>query len=725
VSELEQMLRVQQEAFKQLLDREQKDKSDRRRSVSIGGTYCNVAMLSIIMPSVLCYDCTTLLTESLSNEPSHSLPDEQKANDIPTAAVKPMTSSQPRVSVSNQLDDNIRLIASSVEREDRSLWPSLNNLVEELLKILTELSMDHGTKQSLVRTAISMAARVKLICLSPLSLSEWEKDSKHNVDRTSTLQDNWLRNDRENGLSTVELHASSINAVRSGDDSRDSRILDLAHPMKTLIDRVKLVENSFVDDNIPDRHLYIMRDLRMRMVEFDKKLSADIANRVNSLVVERDACTLQLQEKVDIIKQLRTQQNEAIAKTKQTYDLALKQALSSHEHDAHVAFTEISQLKSQLSLQQQLHLRSIQSKPATVGDTSHVDKDRLTVYSNINDSIESVTRLNNNSDPLLNRASIKQSQPGSTSSRQLESDLKASTEFNRMQRLLNITSDELEESRARVVELESKHRIDMEGLSSQLISFRQAHDAVVRDLERQLEDQQQQQGGPHSNASIEANAREAYELLRDKFHSLELKYKLKCSEYDTVLQSLSSRGRASIDHQDIPVPIVRVPLQPLEPSSLSEQQSMRRGTDHPSASVPTVRNQKLIDGMEKEIDGLHRSLEEERKQNSLLRSELTKVREQSLGRPMASADLYSSLQDDQLDPFSPTTKEAIITASEMVRTKVLSSGRGGVGGVAPPSTLAASKDKQIAVGAEGSMDPFLDFSRDYRIPENLSKWTLR
>jgi len=700
--------------------------------------------------------------DSLS-EPSQSLPDQKEkeasnSDAVPQITRKPhsstMTASQPPTGVQqsrqhhqHQLSgDNLRSIsnaaAAAVEREDRTLWPSLSNLLEELLTILHELSMDDrpadaasNHAQSLVRTAISMAARVKLICASPLALKQWEggDSSKHLhvVDRSSSSS------------SSIAINA----AAAAASTTEDNWIVDAAHPMKVLIDRVKVVENSFADDNIPDRHLYALRDLRMRMVEVDKRLSADIVHRVHGLTVERDACMLQLQEKSDTIKQMRMQQSEAVSKMKQTYDLALKQVQSSHEYDAKVASAEISQLRSQLQVASQKQLKSEMNR-------------KMTVHSNVNDSIESVTRLNSDSELVLNReTNSSQSQLGPSSSssssrphhpHQHPSDLKASQEFNRMQRLLNITSDELEESRSKVVELETKYRIDMEELSNQLSSFRQAHDAVVRDLERQIQEERhshhshshshhQQVGVHHPGLSevIDDGARETYNKLSDKFHHLELKYQLKCSEHDAILKSLSSgSSRMGSDRQDVAVPM---------------DQSMKGGTDATNtiATAAVARKQKVIDGMEKEIDGLYQSLEEEREHNMILKAELMQLKERSsrsssrsaVGVGDTSATVAGggsdhpypwSLKDEQLDPFSPATREAIITASGMVRTKLNNSSRGGA--VVPSMTtttaapLAASKnrqntDVQMEEKGGGGGDPFLDFSRDYRIPENLCELT--
>jgi hypothetical protein len=305
----------------------------------------------------------------------------------------------------------------------------------------------------------------------------------------------------------------------------------------------------------------------------------------------------------------------------------------------------------------------------------------------------------------------------------------------------------LEESRSKVVELEAKYRIDMEELSNQLSSFRQAHDTVVRDLERQIQEERhshhnhQQVGVHHPGLSevIDDGARETYNKLSDKFHSLELKYQLKCSEYDAMLKSLSSgSSRMGSDRQDVAVPM---------------DQSMKGGTDATNtiATAAVARKQKVIDGMEKEIDGLYQSLEEEREQNSILKAELMQLKERSSSSSSSSRSAVGvgdtsatvagggsdhpypwSLKDEQLDPFSPATREAIITASGMVRTKLNNSSRGGA--VVPSMTtttaapLAASKnrqntDVQMEEKGGGGGDPFLDFSRDYRIPENLCELT--
>ena len=73
------MLRVQQEAFRQLLDKEQREKADKRmrmRSTSINGNY-------LFMSSLLIFTCDAthlgtyhVIIESLS-EPSTSLPDQK------------------------------------------------------------------------------------------------------------------------------------------------------------------------------------------------------------------------------------------------------------------------------------------------------------------------------------------------------------------------------------------------------------------------------------------------------------------------------------------------------------------------------------------------------------------------------------------------------------------------------------------------------------------------
>ncbi len=119
-------------------------------------------------------------------------------------------------------------------------------------------------QDSLLSTATHMVQRIKEIC----NTKNKNKD---------------IFSDRE------------IPTNRSSDQSNsDSKKL-----LQKLASRVDTIESDFADDNIPERHLYLLRDLRLRVVEIEKKLTQELEEQRDRWLSERNTLIRTTQDSID------------------------------------------------------------------------------------------------------------------------------------------------------------------------------------------------------------------------------------------------------------------------------------------------------------------------------------------------------------------------------------------------------------------------------------------
>ena len=318
----------------------------------------------------------------------------------------------------------LHVIMQEVRDEDSSLWPSLSTLLDELMSVLQGLTersagpaggggagaATGGAGRYLsvddrlaIRTALAMAARVKLVCSTSSSARNITSTAGGGGDaaRPTAASRNGLNSSFRADMLLDELKryaaapaaaptpaqvptAASFGpaianapqefrsqSIFSGNNSiaMDKQFHfagsnDLAAPLQSLASRVKMMESDFADDNIPERHLYLLRDLRMRVLELEKSLSEELLAQRALWESERFALLRKAPESADIVEQLRQGQDESVAVLRQRYEDALRRAEEALESNTKAATQEVARLEVQLAQAlQQLQFYQQQQTP--------------------------------------------------------------------------------------------------------------------------------------------------------------------------------------------------------------------------------------------------------------------------------------------------------------------------------------------------------------------------
>jgi flagellar biosynthesis GTPase FlhF len=407
--------------------------------------------------------------------------------------------------------DPVGSVLSEIQREDPGLWPSLSTLLDELMSVLQGLSertqmLDTRLE---VRTALAMAARVKVVCTSSatgrtVAAAAAEARSDFPADKLMKELNRYSVNPAARADTSEERSPSSVDAKDSVDryvsvadeaGARDSR-----GRLQALAGRVKLIETDLKDDNVPERHLYLLRDLRMRVIEVEKALADELSSREAQWATERRDLQRKAEENERLAEQVRQGQSESMSAMRQRYEESLRNAEEALESGTRAASQELARLQSVIAQQQQLLQLYEQRQPVPAAVPSAAS---VASASSRGSSIPSAQSAPPAVVPAAGLSAVSQSQAVQTVPLQMPAPVPSPSvsaqnlsEFLRMQRLVDQTGDHLEYTRQQRQQIEEVHARELAELKSHFARFRRAQAEVVRSLEDQLRELHDKHSAP-------------------------------------------------------------------------------------------------------------------------------------------------------------------------------------------------------------------------------------
>lgn len=498
----------------------------------------------------------------------------------------------------NATSDTLQGILREVQREDSALWPSLSTLVDELMNVLQGLSTHTRSEDDRTdaRTALAMAARIKTVCSTSsearnIAGSAAEAKNKaqtsfhaeqllEELNRYSAPAAPKQRPQDDSSVTSINFKTlASFGNSAGAPSSTDTK--DYSGHLQSLANRVKMMESDFKDDNIPERHLYLMRDLRMRVLELEKTLSEELLSQQNKWAAERAALTRKAQENADLAEQSRRGQSESMSTMRQRYEEALRNAEEALESSTRAATQEVTRLELLLAQQAsdkaqlQARLQAELAKPqaATAAPTAPAVRSAGSSISSATAQQPSVARpvvapTATAAPPVRapSPALVPPSAPETSSVATVPAPLPpappagasadALNEFLRMQRLVDQTGDHLEHTRQQRQQIEMYHAREVAELKSHFTRFRRAQAEVVQSLEDQLEDLHEQLSAAQTGAaagtrnsvnranvddSLAGGRSMATQLnsiaeAEDVIRKMEFKYRIKTAELEAVMR---------------------------------------------------------------------------------------------------------------------------------------------------------------------------------------------
>ena len=468
--------------------------------------------------------------------------------------------------------DPVSVMINEIQREDPGLWPSLSTLLDELLCVLQGLSeraLSLDTRME-ARTALAMAARVRVVCTSSATARNLSSSIAVAASKTDFPADKLLRelskytenpaakadSSEEKSMLSANMKAQGSLGISSveGGEGRDpgSRLHALAN-------RVRMIEADLADDNIPERHMYLMRDLRMRIQEVEKAVSDETAAQQSKWAREREELLRKVSENAELAEQQRRGQSDTMSTMRQRYEDALKNTQESMEQSNQASTQEIerlrevlSQKEQQIQLQQQLlQQNAAQTMPPLPVPPVNAAERRASMAQNL------AVRAPSPPVPVPTTATI----PTATAPATATAD--TLNEFLRMQRLVNQSGDQIDQFRQQRQQLEAHYAREVTELKAHFNRYQRAQTEVVRSLEDQLEElhdqnaalqatteEQQREGaeatgglgghlnvndslaGGYSLASQVNSLPEAEDVIR----KMEFRFRMKSAELDAVLR---------------------------------------------------------------------------------------------------------------------------------------------------------------------------------------------
>lgn len=323
--------------------------------------------------------------------------------------------------------------------------------------------------RSAVQSALAMALRLKVIVDNTIIA-----DTKENID------ENQLFNDLSSDLLQRSDNATVSNSLRQ------------------LVSRMKVIESTIVESSadkaVSDRNLFLLRDLRKRVLDLENSLSDQLIAERREWALERDNLIQIANDNMDIVMQFRQEQDDSVSIIKDRYEEALRKSNEALELHTNAAKSEIERLE-EIIRQYAMQVSQLRSKP-TETHNSTIDS----VNRKESSSESSVSPVNNN----------------------LE-------EFLKMQRLLDQTNDDLIRSRQQLSVIEEAHRREVADLKNQFHKYQLIQNEVISSLENQSI------GNPEDFSS------DLFPLLNladaeDKLRVLGYKYKSKSIELEAALR---------------------------------------------------------------------------------------------------------------------------------------------------------------------------------------------
>ncbi len=426
----------------------------------------------------------------------HAQREIQELNEL-LASQRSAFASQEKYPASNQVanQDYINHVEKEVSQEDKSLWPNMNNQIEELISILKSLNSVPNAPTQLdnrVKTAVAMALRIRAI-----------------AQPTSTAPPSHTSHTSSPSLTSYQYdHTYSDNSI--------------VKSLQTLASKVRHIETDFTNENVPERHTYLLRELRSRVIDIEKSVSEEIERANIRNIAEKRELMLQLEEKTSELNQLQASHQSAFDNIRRRYEESIKEAEESYNDQLNTTTGQINRIES--------ILRATQSE---------------------NTSLKS--ELTHVKETLQTNKRIEPSVPYDQYNVQAE-------ELVKVQRQLDQALGELMDQKNKSLAMVANHKNEMEELRQSFARYRRAQDEIGKTLESQISELRNNNivlsatnasssvisvgAVGDNNCSVMDNS-EAEERIR----KLEYKFRTKSSELDAVMRALSRTSNAgSVDN---------------------------------------------------------------------------------------------------------------------------------------------------------------------------------
>ena len=414
-----------------------------------------------------------------------------------------------------------------------------------------------------------------ILCYSIHMLYPYRLGSDNSVHMAVTLA-NQIQDLCRPSTVTLVVERGGDRGERGGDivGNEGPRSLD------ALIDKVKQLEGELAGKgNVPEKQLYLLSDLRSRVVEVERVMSDNLTHQRSLWESERVTLSRAVQGSKEQIEELKHSQEGAVHALRTRYQGMLDQAQSALETQTGAARGQIDRLeellrRSQLQVQisrlnpvdeDSLDLfgkqrgRSEERKDSSSGGGVRDSGDR-----GKGDRVDTPQTADNLKTPhtqSTRSASSQQPQSHTSSSSSSSPSAAQMEEMITMRRLVHQTKDELDTARKCVKEIEARNVLEVEEMIKEYSLQSEAHDCTVRELEKKNQELQDEifalnntnraDPGPYqefdqheiflktANRVEDENRTSLSESLRqaeEQINRIEERYELKCEEMEELLR---------------------------------------------------------------------------------------------------------------------------------------------------------------------------------------------
>ena len=235
-----------------------------------------------------------------------------------------------------------------VDREDSALWPSLSTLLDELLRLLRALPRKHKDlgKDATLRTALAMAVRIKSICGSPrgrTAFNQGQESGSHPKPPTP------MRGSPAAPASTGRSPSPARRRILSDDGSDTEGEVAVNSAVKSLVRRVHMLEDDLADVNVPERYMFMLRELRAKMLEMETIVYTEIDRSRSEHKRQVGTLELKLSGAETEVAELRKAQSDGVDSIRARYEEALRQAQDALDASHEAANEQVRRLEQLLS----------------------------------------------------------------------------------------------------------------------------------------------------------------------------------------------------------------------------------------------------------------------------------------------------------------------------------------------------------------------------------------
>jgi hypothetical protein len=226
--------------------------------------------------------------------------------------------------------------AAEVRKEDAGLWPSAAALADELLTTLHTLlgrTREASAEQNLLRSAVAMANRIKALPAPAPAPASYNNNNPYPAN-PSNPGDFQLQSDEKLGRSLAAL-AQRMKLMEA----------DLLAENPNPSNPSRQDNNPSSPNNVPERYLFLLRDLRYKVAELQETFGRELAEERDRWAREKAALSARLSQCQAALEELTAERQTAVEAVRTRYERSLQQAAESAESSTAVARQEIGRLE--------------------------------------------------------------------------------------------------------------------------------------------------------------------------------------------------------------------------------------------------------------------------------------------------------------------------------------------------------------------------------------------